>query len=80
MGAEGGVQYQGRKGKAESQQWGVPAETGRQMERHGQQGHRRKDAFAPGGHLTAQEARGGKEEQVASRPRASAGVKPRWKR
>ena len=64
MGAEGGVQHQGRKGKAEPQQRGVPAETGRQMERHGQQGHRRKDAFAPGGHLHGPGGQGGKEEQV----------------
>ena len=72
VGAEGCIEQQRRKGKAAPQQRGIPAEAGRQMQRHRQQRCRRKHPLAEGRRPDSQRRQHRKEQQVCQRKTAAA--------
>ena len=76
VGAEGCIEQQRRKGKAAPQQRGIPAEAGRQMQRHRQQRCRCKHPLAEGRRPDSQRRQRRKQQQVCQPPQQQRGGKP----
>ena len=76
VGAEGCIEQQRRKGKAAPQQRGIPAEAGRQMQRHRQQRCRRKHPLAEGRRPDSQRRQRRKQQQVCQPPQQQCGGEP----